>query len=135
MIFSNLFTPVHLYYRPQIKRIHVFKRIFRRGLEKFCQVIFCCRHFHCVRIEPTRKRRCIEFLTTQTDQSKCDILIDYVLNIALKHIIWRFQICNYFRDFMNTLRNFAESVFACIFEKFTYIAKQFILTESPDHVL
>ena len=40
--------------------------------------MFCCRHFHCVRIEPTRKRRCIEFLTTQTDQSKCDILIDYV---------------------------------------------------------
>ena len=92
VIFSNLFTPVHLYYRPQIKRIHVFKRIFRsdkavkikmqltwRGLEKFCQVMFCYRHFHCVRIEPTRKRRCIEFLTTQTDQSKCDILIDYVL--------------------------------------------------------
>ena len=40
-----------------------------------------------------------------------------------------------FRDFMNTLRNFAKSVFARIFEKFEYFAKQFILTESPDHVL
>ena len=34
-----------------------------------------------------------------------------------------------YRDFMNTLNNFAKSVFAYIF------AKQFILTESPDHVL
>ena len=100
MIFSNLFTPVHLYYRPQIKRIHVFKRIFRSDISrenqnatnlerfrKFCQVMFCCRHFHCVGIEPTRKRRCIEFLTTPTGQSKCDILIDYVLidcNISLQ---------------------------------------------------
>ena len=61
--------------------------------------------------------------------------------VALKHIIWKFRICNYFRemlklrDYMNTLRNFAKSVFTCIFAKFTYITKQFILTESPDHVL
>ena len=34
MIFSNLFTPVHLYYRPQIKRIHVFKRIFRSDISR-----------------------------------------------------------------------------------------------------
>ena len=58
-----------------------------------------------------------------------------ILYIALKQVIWRFPICNYFweiskfRDFMNTLRNFAKSVFAHI------SAKQFILTESPDHVL
>ena len=51
----------------------------------------------------------------------------------MKHIIWRFRICNYFRemfkfrDFMNTLRNFAKSVFARIFEKFKYLAKQFML--------
>ena len=51
-------------------------------------------------------------------------------HIALKHVIWRFRVCNYFceiskfRDFMNTLRNFAKSVFA-----------QFLLTESPDHAL
>ena len=36
--------------------------------------------------------------------------------LTLKHVIWRFRICNYFceiskfRDFMNTLRNFAKSV-------------------------
>ena len=33
---------------------------------------------------------------------------------------------------MNILRNFAKSVFAHIFAKFKYFAKQFILTESPD---
>ena len=61
--------------------------------------------------------------------------------IALKHVIWRFPISNYFseifkfRDFMNTLRNFSESVFAHISAKFKYFSKQFILTESPDHVL
>ena len=59
----------------------------------------------------------------------------------MKHVIWRFRICNYFceifefRDFINTLRNFAKHVFANIFAKFKYFAKQFILTESPDHVL
>ena len=40
-----------------------------------------------------------------------------------------------FRDFINILRNSAKSVFARIFSKFKYLAKQFILTESPDHVL
>ena len=66
-----------------------------------------------------------------------------ILYIALKHVTQRFRICNYFRkmfkfrDFMNTLRNFAKSVFARIFGKFKYFAKQFILllTESADHVL
>ena len=52
-----------------------------------------------------------------------------ILCKALKHVIWRF--C----DFMNTLRNFAKSVFAHISAKSKYFAKQFILTESPDHVL
>ena len=43
-----------------------------------------------------------------------------ILYIALKHVIWRFGICNYFReifkfrDFMNTLRNLAKFVFARI---------------------
>ena len=61
--------------------------------------------------------------------------------IALKYVIWRFRTCNYFREifrfrnFMNTLRNFAKSVFAHIFAKFKYFAKRFILRESPDHVL
>ena len=49
-----------------------------------------------------------------------------ILYIILKHVVWRFRICTYFRemfkfrDFMNTLRNFAKSVFAHIFEKFEY---------------
>ena len=66
---------------------------------------------------------------------------EHNIYIALKHVIWRFLIYNYFceiskfRDFMNTLRNFAKSVFAHISAKFKYFAKQFILTESPDHVL
>ena len=64
-----------------------------------------------------------------------------ILYVALKHVIWTFRICNYFRemfkfrDFMSTLSNLAKSVFACIFAKFKYLAKQFILTEFPDHVL
>ena len=39
-----------------------------------------------------------------------------ILYIVLKHVIWRFSICNYFReifkfrDFMNTLKNFAKFV-------------------------
>ena len=50
-----------------------------------------------------------------------DFKIMNILCISLKHVVWRFRICNYFReifkfgDFMNTLRNFAKSVFAHIF--------------------
>ena len=64
-----------------------------------------------------------------------------ILYIVLKHLIWRFGICNYFceisnfRNFMNTLRNFAKSDFAHVSAKFKYFAKQFIVTESIDHVL
>ena len=36
---------------------------------------------------------------------------------------------------MNTLRTFAKSVIARMFAKFKYLAKQFILTESTDHLL
>ena len=36
---------------------------------------------------------------------------------------------------MNNLRNFAKSVFAHISAKLEYFAKQFVLTESPGHVL
>ena len=43
--------------------------------------MFCCRHFYSVRIESHCRHRSIEFLTTQTDQSKLDILIHYVLII------------------------------------------------------
>ena len=61
--------------------------------------------------------------------------------IALNHVVWRLRMWNNFheifkfRDFMNTLRNFSKSVFAHIFVKFKYFGKQFILAESPDHVL
>ena len=66
--------------------------------------------------------------------------------LKCEHIIRSFEapdleISNYFReifrfrDFMNTSGNFAKSVFAHIFSKFKYLAKQFILMESPDHVL
>ena len=64
-----------------------------------------------------------------------------VLYIIIKHVVWRFRICNYFReifkfrDFMNTLRNFAKSVFAHIFAKFEYFAKVILYSKSPDHVL
>ena len=77
-------------------------------------------------------------MTPQWLQKK---ISNYILYMALKHVIWRFRICNYFckisefRDFINTLRNFAKSVFAHFPPKFKYFAKQFILTESPDHVL
>ena len=69
-----------------------------------------------------------------------DFKYEYII-YSFEDVIWRFRICNYFRemfefsDFMNTLRNFAKSVFASIFAKFKYLAKQFILTESQDHVL
>ena len=62
-----------------------------------------------------------------------------ILYIALKHVIWGLWICNYFReifrfrDFMNT-KTFHE-ICAHTFPKFKYFAKQFILTESPDHVI
>ena len=61
--------------------------------------------------------------------------------IALKHVIWRFRICNYFceiskfRGFMNTLRDFAKSVFAHMSAEFKYFVRQFMSTKSPDHVL
>ena len=64
-----------------------------------------------------------------------------VLYTILKHVVWRFRIYNYFReifkfpDFMNTLRNFAKSVFAHIFAKFEYFAKVIICSRSPDYVL
>ena len=50
-----------------------------------------------------------------------------MLYIILKHVVCKFRIYNYFceifkfRDFMNTLRNFAKSVFAHIFAKFETI--------------
>ena len=42
-------------------------------------VVFCCRHFYYVRIKSHCRHRSTELLTTQTDQSKRYVLIDYVL--------------------------------------------------------
>ena len=64
-----------------------------------------------------------------------------MLYIILMHVVWRFRIYNYFReifkfrDFMNTLRNFAKSVFAHILAKFAYFAKVIMYSKSLDHVL
>ena len=64
-----------------------------------------------------------------------------MLYINLKQVVWRYRIYNYFReivkfrDFMNTLRNFAKSIFAHIFAKFENFAKVIIYSKSPDHVL
>ena len=41
---------------------------------------------------------------------------EHIIYVYLKHVTWRFQICNYFRDFMNTLTNFAKS-FLLIFSQ------------------
>ena len=56
-----------------------------------------------------------------------------ILYIILKHVLWRFRMYIYFREifkfrnFMNTLRNFAKSVFAHIFAKsvFAHIFTKF----------
>ena len=48
-----------------------------------------------------------------------------ILYIALKHINYFREIFK-FRDFMNTLRNFAKFVFARIFAKFKYLEKNYI---------
>ena len=64
-----------------------------------------------------------------------------ILYIILKHVIWRFQIYNLFREkfkfrgFTKAFTNFAKYIIAFIFAKFIYFAKQIIYLESPDHVL
>ena len=48
---------------------------------------------------------------------------DSEMAIALKYVIWKFEICNYFReifkfrDFMNTLKKFREIRFCLYFWK------------------
>ena len=59
-----------------------------------------------------------------------------ILYKALKHVIRRFRIYNYFRkifkfrDFMNTLRNSSKSRFNRIFAKFKYLAKHNIIFQN-----
>ena len=74
--------------------------------------------------------------------------LKYTLNLKISKSqkltnakISRPNVCNHFceiskfGDFMNTLRNFTKSMFAHISAKFKYFAKQFILTETLDHVV
>ena len=75
------FPAAHRYPRCNAQSKFALSRSPRCVFRKLCQVMFCCRHFYCVRIEPHCKHRSIEFLTTQTDQSKGNILIDYVLTV------------------------------------------------------
>ena len=49
-----------------------------------------------------------------------------ILYIILKHVIWRFQIYNLFREIRKCFRKTA---------KFEFFAKQIIYLESPDHPL
>ena len=46
--------------------------------------MFFCHHFYCVRIETHCRHRSTKFLTTQSDQSKRDILVGHVLNCFQK---------------------------------------------------
>ena len=52
------------------------------------------------------------------------------LYTALKHVIWRFRICNYFgeifkfRDFMNSLRNSVKFFFSHILEGLKFREKK-----------
>ena len=61
--------------------------------------------------------------------------------IILKRVIWRFQICNLFREkfkfrgFRKAFKNFAKYIIAFIFAKFRFFAKQITYLESPDHPL
>ena len=64
-----------------------------------------------------------------------------ILYIILKHVIWRFQICNLFREIFKFREDKAimyfEKIRKCFRKtaKFEFFEKQIIYLESPDHVL
>ena len=64
-----------------------------------------------------------------------------ILYIILKHVIWRFQIYNLFREIFKFREDKSNNVFREIRKcfrktaKFEFFAKQIIYLESPDHVL
>ena len=64
-----------------------------------------------------------------------------ILYIILKHVIWRFQIYNLFREIFKFREDKSNNVFHEIRKcfrktaKFEFFAKQFIYLESPDHPL
>ena len=64
-----------------------------------------------------------------------------ILYIILKHVIWRFQIYNLFREIFKSREDKSNNVFREIRKcfrktaKFEFFAKQIIYLESPDHPL
>ena len=58
-----------------------------------------------------------------------------ILYIILKHVIWRFQIYNLFRE--DKINNVFREIRKCFRKtaKFEFFAKQIIYLESPDHPL
>ena len=64
-----------------------------------------------------------------------------ILYIILKHVIWRFQIYNLFREMFKFREDKSNNVFREIRRcfrktaKFEFFAKQIIYLESPDHPL
>ena len=56
-------------------------------------------------------------------------------------MVWRFRICNYFREIFKFRENMSKNRFREIFlgvhkiAKFEYFAKVIIYSKSPDHVL
>ena len=64
-----------------------------------------------------------------------------ILKIILKHVIWRFQIYNLFREISKFREDKSNNVFREIRKcfrktaKFEFFAKQIIYLESPDHPL
>ena len=64
-----------------------------------------------------------------------------ILYIILKHVIWRFQIYNLFREIFKFREDKSNNVFREIRKcfrktaKFEFFAKQIIYLESPDHPL
>ena len=58
-----------------------------------------------------------------------------ILYITLKHVIWRFQIYNLFRE--DKSNNVFREIRKCLRKtaKFEFFTKQIIYLESPDHVL
>ena len=64
-----------------------------------------------------------------------------ILYIILKHVIWRFQIYNLFREIFKFREDKSNNVFReirkCLRKTviFEFLAKQIIYSESPDHVL
>ena len=64
-----------------------------------------------------------------------------ILDIILKHVIWRFQIYDLFREIFKFREDKSNNVFREIRKcfrktaKFEFFSKQIIYLESPDHPL